>query len=81
MKISNDIVFNPNIWIHIQLKKNRIQIGGKGVETMILNMVLHLKKKNTHRFGKTFFHVSLFGNGLNKFYFENVEVMTMSYEI
>jgi hypothetical protein len=48
---------------------------------MILNMVLHLKKKNTHRFGKTFFHVSLFGNGLNKFYFENVEVMTMSYEI
>ncbi len=63
------IQFNILNGIHIQLEKNRMQISGEigcwkydpeyGVAFFLI--------KNIHRFEKTFFHVSLFGNGLNKF--------------
>jgi hypothetical protein len=55
MKILNDIACTLNLietrlnsikfnnWIEIQLKKNGMQIGGKGIENMFMNMAL--KKK------------------------------------
>ncbi len=48
-------------WIQIQLKRNGLQIGGKVIENLAVNMAL--KKTN---FKNIQFHDSLLGNGLNK---------------
>jgi hypothetical protein len=46
----NWIEFQFNNWIKIQLKRNEMQIGGKGIENMIMNMMFMGKKllKNTY---------------------------------
>ncbi len=47
----------------IQLKRNVMQIGGEGIENLFVNMGL----------GKTPFHASLLGKGLNIFQFGIVQ--------
>jgi len=55
-----------------------MQIGGKVIANLIVDMVLEKKKK--HKFKKTKFHASLFENGLNRFHFETIiQLMTMTY--
>ncbi len=55
----------------IQLKRNEMQIGGEGIENLFVNMGL----------GKTPFHASLLGKGLNIFQFGIVQVMMMTYNL
>jgi hypothetical protein len=50
------------IRIRIELEINEMQIGGKCIENMLMNMML--KKTLKHKFKKTSFHASLFENGL-----------------
>jgi len=57
------------------LKKNGTQIGGVGMKNLVVNMVLNVFLKK-HKIEKTKFHVSLLGNGLNKFEFETIQVTT-----
>jgi hypothetical protein len=45
-----------------------MQIGGKGIENMIMNMMFMGKKTlKKYIFEMTLFHASLLRNGLNKF--------------
>ncbi len=53
----------------IQLKTNKMQIGGKGIENLFVNMGLR----------KTPFHAYLLGKGLNIFQFGIVQVMMTTY--
>ncbi len=55
----------------IQLKRNEMQIGGEGIKNLFVNMGL----------GKTPFHASLLGKGLNIFQFGIVQVMMMTYNL
>jgi hypothetical protein len=49
------------------VKKNGMQISGKDIENLLVNMVLENKKtKKRHKSKKTQFHAPLLGNGLNK---------------
>jgi hypothetical protein len=76
MKISNDIVCNLN-WIEFRfnsIEKNEIQIHSIDIENLLINTVLktHIQKDT--------FSSLLFENGLNKFQFEIVLVMNITYE-
>jgi len=51
-----------------------MQIGGQGIENILVNMVLEC-------FFKRHKSKSLFWNGLNIFQFEIVQVMIMTYNI
>jgi hypothetical protein len=51
---------------YIQMKRNGMQIGGNGIENLLVTIALilfYFKKK--HKFKKTHFHSSLFKNWLN----------------
>jgi hypothetical protein len=48
MKTLNDITWTLNL-IQIQLKRNWVQIGGEGIENLLMNMVLKTKT-HTHKF-------------------------------
>jgi hypothetical protein len=43
-----------------------MQIGEKNVENFLVTMVFKKKNFKTHKFKKTFFHVSSLENGLKK---------------
>jgi len=61
---SNSITFNLN---PIQLKRNGMQIDGKGIEFFFMNMVLEKKTSKKHRPKNTPFHACSLKNGLNRF--------------
>jgi len=48
--------------ISIELKRNQMQIGAKDIENLLVTVMLKFS------FGKTYFHSSLHGNQLNRFY-------------
>ncbi len=50
-------------WIEIQLNWNGMQIGGEGIENIIITILWCWRKK----LKKTHFHASLLGNGLDRF--------------
>ncbi len=61
-------------WIQIPLKKNEMmQIDGKGIEDLLMNMVLENNNLKDTNLKTTPFHASLLVNGLQ---FEIVQMMT-----
>ncbi len=61
-------------WIQIPLKKNEMmQIDGKGIEDLLVNMVLENNNLKDTNLKTTPFHASLLVNGLQ---FEIVQMMT-----
>jgi hypothetical protein len=44
-----------------------MQIGGKSIENLPVNIVLGKRTFTKHKFEKTKFYASLLGNGVNKF--------------
>jgi len=53
--------------IQIQLERNKIHDGARGIQVFFMNMTLNfLKKEKNIDLKKIFFHSSLFGNWLNK---------------
>jgi hypothetical protein len=55
-----------------------MKIGGESIQNILVNMVLEKKKKfKRHKFEKTCFHASSFGNGLNKFLFGTIQSMEL----
>jgi hypothetical protein len=61
-------------WIQIPLKKNEMmQIDGKGIKDLLVNMVLENNYLRDTNFKTTPFHASLLVNGLQ---FEIVQMMT-----
>jgi hypothetical protein len=57
-----------------------MHLGRKGIQNLLVNIVLDLKKKQRHKFEKTPFHAFSFMNGLNKFQFGNtIQYMMMTY--
>jgi hypothetical protein len=53
-----------------------MQIGGECIEYIFVNTVLAKKTSKRHKYEKTHFHASSFGNALNKFQFGNVQGTT-----
>jgi hypothetical protein len=60
------------------LKRNGIQIGGKCIENLLLNVVLEFSLK-IYKFKKTPFHASSLENGLEIFQFGIIQSMRMTY--
>jgi hypothetical protein len=48
------------------LENNEMQIGGEIIEILLVNIMLEKKTFKNIDLKKKHFHVSLFGNGLNK---------------
>jgi hypothetical protein len=57
-----------------------MQIDAKDIKSLLVNMVLKIKISKLYRFKKTFFHASLFGNGVNIFQFKIVQITITTYE-
>jgi len=51
-----------------------MQIGGEDVENLFMNIMSDKNKLKNHRFKRTSFHASLFGNELNIFLFGTIQV-------
>jgi hypothetical protein len=58
-----------------------LQIGGKGIENPLVNMVLGKKNEFKEKFKKTHFHAPLIGNGLNIFLFGFIQVTIITYDL
>jgi len=56
------------------LEKNGKQIGGEGIENVLVNMLFN--KKALKRYKDLRRHFFMLGNGLNKFQFGSVQVTT-----
>jgi hypothetical protein len=57
------------------LKKNEMQIGGKDIVNMFVNMMLKQKPSKWHKSKNTPFCAYLFWNGLKQFKFGIVQIM------
>lgn len=57
-----------------------MQFDGEDIKSLLVNMVLKNNNLKMYRFKKTFFHVSLFGNGVNIFQLKIVQMTITTYE-
>lgn len=55
-----------------------MQISGKSIENLLVNMVLTFNKNN---FEKVLYHFSLLENKLDIFWFKSIEVIIITYKI
>lgn len=58
---------------------NGMQICGKGIKNIFMNMVLECFFKKIQMWKDIWFHASLFGYGLNRFQFGTIQLTTMTY--
>jgi hypothetical protein len=56
-----------------------MQIGGKCIESLLMNMVFEKKTLKRHKFEKKIFHASSLGNGLQKLQFGIVQSTMTTY--
>jgi hypothetical protein len=56
-----------------------MQIGGKAIEILLMNMVFEEKNLKWHKFERKIFHASSCGNGLHKFQFGTIQSTMTTY--